>query len=53
MQTKRMGLLDRFNPNQTGGGGVSRDNFVEIFFRAPRFRDFFLSSLAQLLMLFS
>ena len=42
-----------------GGGGihppldVSRDNFTEIFFRAPRFRDFFLSSLAQLLMLFS
>ena len=41
------------------GGGirppldVSRDNFVEIFFRAASFHDFFLSSLAQLLALFS
>ena len=32
---------------------VSRDNFAEIVFRTPRFHDFFLSSLAQLLMLFS
>ena len=46
--------------NRTGGGGggfppldVSRDNFAEFFFRAPRFRDFFLSSLAQLWTLFS
>ena len=51
--------LPHFNPNQTGGGwnpsplDVSRDNFAEYFFRAPRFRDFFLSSLAQLLALFS
>ena len=43
-----------------GGGGaesapldVSRDNFVEIFFRATSFHDFFLLSLAQLLALFS
>ena len=32
---------------------VSRDNFVEFFFRAARFHDFFLLSLAQLLVLFS
>ena len=52
-----------FNPNQTKGGGggwnppppldVSRDNFADFFSRAPRFRYFFLLSLAQLLMLFS
>ena len=44
-----------------GGGGVestpppldvSRDNSAEFFSRAPRFRDFFLLSLAQLLTLF-
>ena len=39
-----------FNPNRTGGGGgcgihpppldVSRDNFTELFFCAPRFRNF-------------
>ena len=49
----------RVNPKRTGGGGwnpppldVSRDNFVEIFFRAASFHDFFLWSLAQLLALF-
>ena len=45
-----------------GGGGadsapppldVSRGNFVEKNFRAASFHDFFLSSLAQLLALFS
>ena len=43
-----------------GGGGwnpppldILRDNFVEFFLRAQRFCDFFLSSLAQLLTLFS
>ena len=42
-----------------GGGGirppldVSRDNFAENFFRAASFHDFFLSSFAQLLALFS
>ena len=48
------------NPKRAGGGGgirppldVSRDNFVENFFRAASFHDFFLSSLAQLLALFS
>ena len=47
--------------NQTGGGGgvestpldVSHNNSTEIFCRASRFRNFFLSSLAQLLTLFS
>ena len=50
-----------FNPKRAGGGGrnppppldVSRDNFVEKFFRTASFHDFFLSSLAQLLALFS
>ena len=32
---------------------VSYDNFADFFSRAPRFHDFFLSSLAQLLTLFS
>ena len=32
---------------------VSRDNFAEIFLRAASFHDFFLSSFAQLLALFS
>ena len=47
------------NPKRAGGGGirppldVSRDNFVEICFCAASFHDFFLSSLAQLLALFS
>ena len=41
-----------------GGGGIhpldiSRDNFVDFFFRAASFHDFFLWSLAQLLALFS
>ena len=44
-----------FNPNQTGGGGggihppldVSRDNFDEIFSRAPCFRDFSFESCAN------
>ena len=42
-----------------GGGGripppldISHDNFVEIFFRAASFHDFFLWSFAQLLALF-
>ena len=48
-----------FNPKRAGGGGirppldVSRDNFAENFFRAASFHDFFLSSFAQLLALFS
>ena len=41
------------NPKNPPPLDVSRDNFVEIFFHATSFHDFFLSSLAQLLALFS